>query len=629
MSILPPKIGLKIGQKNQKIDRSLIQRWALSTNLEFWLSFGMNKKKEQGVDKKEIAEIFEEIATLLELKQANPFRIRAYRNGARAILGLDEDLETVIREKRLTELEGIGDDLADKITTLAAKGRLPFYEKLKKSIPSGLLEMMQVHGLGSKKIKLLYSKLKIKSVAALKKACKEGKLAKLRGFGPKTEQNILNSLAHQETYQKRHLWWDAMQKANALLEALRKLQGIKKAEIGGSLRRRLETIGDMDFLVAAADPKPIMHWFTSQPFVSRVIAKGDTKSSVKLQNGMQADLRIVPEKQFGFALAYLTGSKEHNIKMRERAIKRGLTLSEYGLDVENSKRKGPFANSKKIVTETEIFKALGLSYIPPELREDKGEFAAAEKNTLPTLVEESEIRGTFHNHTTASDGRNTLKEMVAAAQKLGWEYIGISDHSKSSFQANGQTERQLLEQLETIQKLNASKKFRPYVFAGVECDILANGTLDFPDHVLKKLDYVVVSIHNALQQDEKTMTKRMIRAIENPYSTMVGHVTGRLLLKREPYKINVAKVIDACIANGKIMEINANPMRLDMDWRFWHAARDKGLQCCINTDAHSVDHLQFFRAGINVARKGWLESKDILNTHTLKQVQMKLKKMHP
>lgn len=579
------------------------------------------------MDKKKIAAIFEEIATLLELKGANPFRIRAYRNGARAILSLDEDLEKVIKEKKLTDLPGIGEDLAGKITTLVKKGHLPFYEKLKRSTPPGVLELMQIHGLGGKKIKALHSKLKIKSVAQLKEACLKGKVAKLTGFGKKTEQNILDSLSHRETYRKRHLWWDAMQMAEPILEELRKLKGVKRAEIGGSLRRKLETIGDMDFLVGAANPKPIMNWFTSHPFVARIIGKGETKSSVKLKNGMQADLRIVPDSQFGFALAYLTGSKEHNIKMRERAIKRGWTLSEYGLESIKPRGKGPFDSSKKLITEEDIFKVLGLSYVPPELREDKGEFEAAEKRKIPELVEEEDIRGTFHNHTTASDGRNTLKEMVAEAQKLGWDYIGIADHSKSSFQANGQSEQQLLEQIEEIRKLNASKQFRPFIFSGVECDILPNGSLDFPDSVLKKLDYVVISIHSALQQDEKTMTKRIIRAIEHPYTTMLGHITGRLLLQREPYKVNVAKVIDACIANGKIIEINANPMRLELDWRFWHAAKQKGLKCCINTDAHSIESLHFFRAGVNVARKGWLEKKDILNTGTLTQVQKALRKI--
>jgi DNA polymerase (family 10) len=567
------------------------------------------------MDKKEVARIFEEIAVLLELKAANPFRIRAYRNAARAVLSLDEDLEKVVLEKRLTELEGIGDDLAGKITTLVKTGRLPFYEKLKKSTPSGIVEMMRVHGLGGKKIKLIHQKLKIKTIAELKKACEMGKLSKLRGFGPKTEKNILESLSHQESYQKRHLWWEAMATARPILESLCKLKDVDKAEIAGSLRRKLETIGDLDFLAASSNPKSVMEWFTTQPFVERVLGKGLTKSSVKLKGGMQADLRIVPATQFEFALAYFTGSKEHNIKLRTRSVKRGWTLSEYGLE------KGPIAKMKKNATETDIYKALGLSYIPPELREDRGEIEAAAKGKIPLLVEEEDIRGTFHNHTTASDGRNTLREMVESAEALGWDYIGISDHSKSSFQANGQSEEQLLKQLQEIKKINGSGKYRPYIFSGVECDILPNGKLDFADAILKQLDYVVISVHSALSQDEKTMTKRIIRAIENPYATMVGHLTGRLLLKREGYKVNVAKVIDACIANKKIMELNANPMRLDMDWRWWHYASDKGLLCCINTDAHSVDTLQFFRAGVNAARKGWLKKSDILNTRALAQVQ--------
>lgn len=572
------------------------------------------------MDKEGIAKIFEEIATLLELKGANPFRIRAYRNAAHAILNLDEDLKVVVKQGRLTDLEGIGKDLAEKITILVTKGSLPFYNKLKRSIPAGVIEMMQVHGLGGKKIKTIYEKLKIKSIAALKKACQKGRLSKLRGFGTKTEKNILASLEHTETYQKRHYWWDAMEMASPILNSLRKLKGVKKAEIAGSLRRKLETVGDLDFLVSAPNPVPIMKWFTSQPFVARILGKGGTKASIKLGNGIQADLRIVPEKQYGFALAYFTGSKQHNIKMRERAQERGWKLSEYGLE------KSPLS-SKKTVTENDIFKALGLTYIEPELRENCGELEAAEKNKLPKLVTEKDIRGTFHNHTTASDGRSTLKEMALAAEDLGWEYIGISDHSKSSFQANGLSEERLMKEVAEIRRMNASKKFRTHIFAGVECDILPNGTLDFSDRVLEKLDFVVISVHNALSQDEKTMTKRIIRAIENPYTTMVGHVTGRLLLKREPYKVNLAKVIDACIANNKIMELNANPKRLDMDWRLWHAASNKGLMCCINPDAHHTDHLQFYRCGVGIARKGWLEKADILNTRPLKEVKKFLVKL--
>jgi DNA polymerase (family 10) len=577
------------------------------------------------MDKKEIAGILEEIATLLELKAANPFRVRAYRNAARALLNMDEDLLALVKEERLTELEGIGEDLADKISTLALGKRLPFYEKLKRSIPPGVLAMTNVQGLGSKKIKRIYEELKVKSIGELKEACLAGKLSKLKGFGRKTEQNILDALANQESYSQRRLWWEAWAAAQPILEKLKKLKGVEKAEIAGSLRRKLETIGDLDFLVGASHPTPIMNWFTSQPFVERILAKGETKARFRLKGGIQADIRIVPAKQFAFALCYFTGSKEHNIKLREMSKKRGWTLSEWGLSSETGKKPVAF-KGKKTLLESDIYKMLGLDYIPPELRENKGEFLAAAKGSLPNLVEEKDIRGTFHNHTTASDGRSTLKEMVLAAEKLGWEYIGIADHSKASFQASGLSEEALHEQIAQIGKMNASKKFGPYIFAGTECDILSNGSLDFSDAALKQLDYVVVSIHSSLQQDEKTMTKRLIKAIEHPYTTMIGHLTGRLLLRREAYALNVPKVIDACIANGKIIEINANPQRLDMDWRFWHAASDKGLMCCINTDAHSVDHLAFFKAGVNVARKGWLEKKHILNTRPLKEVQQLLKK---
>ncbi len=575
-------------------------------------------------NKKEIALILEEIADLLELKGENPFRIRAYRNGARALLNMDEDLEKTIEAETLTDIEGIGDHLAQKITQLAKTGRLPEYEKLKKATPPGLLELMQVQGLGPKKVKALYKKLKIKSIGDLKKTTGKGKIAKVRGFGEKTEKNIARALEHREAYRSRRLWWDAMQTAEPILEKLKKIKGVKQADICGSLRRKLETIGDLDFLAAASDPKPAMEWFTTQPQVEEVLAKGETKSSVRLKDGMQADLRIVPENQYGYALLYFTGSKEHNIKLRERTLSYGWSLSEYGFEEAKRKKKAVPLKLKKIPSETDIYQSLGLSYIPPELRENRGEIEAAEKNKLPDLIEEKDIRGTFHNHTTASDGKSSLKEMIAAADALGWEYVGISDHSKSAFQANGLSEEKLLAQIEEIGKLNASKKYRVHIFTGTECDILADGSLDFSDRVLKKLDFVIASVHSSLQQDEKTMTKRLIRAIEHPLTTILGHLTGRLLLRREPYALNIPKIIDACIANKKILELNGNPERMDMDWRLWRAARDKGLLCCINTDAHAADQLAFIRSGVNAARKGWLEKKDVVNTLPLKQIKKML-----
>lgn len=579
------------------------------------------------MDKSAIAKIFEEMALLLELKGDNPFKVRAYLTAARTLLGHGDNLEEMLQQGTLTELEGIGKDLAEKIEQLAKTGHLDKYEELKSATPPGLLKMMEIHGLGGKKIKTLYEKLGIKTLQALKQACLNGTIANLKGFGEKTQSNILEALSHQEAYKERHLWWDAMAIAAPILEQLKKQKGVVKAEIGGSLRRKLETIGDLDFLVAASNPSAIMNWFTSQKFVSQILAKGETKSSVLLKNEIQADLRIVSEKEWAFALCYFTGSKEHNIKLRQMAQSRGWKLNEWGMTSQNSKVKGPFDAKKKEVTESDLYEALGLVYMEPELRENREEFEAAKAKKLPFLVEEKDIRGTFHVHTTESDGKSTLEEVASAAQKRGWEYLGISDHSKASFQANGLNEERLEAQMEQIWRLNKSKKYKVHLFAGLECDILSNGTLDCSNEMLKALDFVIVSVHASLQQDEATMTKRLIRAIEHPYSTMVGHVTGRLLLKREAYAVNVRKVIDACIANGKIMELNAHPMRLDMDWRFWHAASEKGLLCCINPDAHHAQDLQYVQAGVNCARKGWLEKDSVFNTLSLKEVMKKLKKM--
>jgi len=575
------------------------------------------------MDKHEVAAILDEIGVLLSLQGENPFKIRAYHNAARAIETLDEDLSIVVQKGQLEELPGIGEKIAKKVTTLVQIGRLPYYEKLKKSIPKGLLDLLHIPGLGSKKVKLLYEKLKIKNVEDLASACRKGKIAKLAGFGSKTQTSILNNIAKIKSFGRRLLWWNAEKIAQPILEKISQVRAVKKAEIAGSFRRKLETVGDLDFLVASSSPSVVMKWFTTQPWVEKVLVKGPTKASVRLKENTQADLRVVPMDEFAYALLYFTGSKEHTIAMRKRAIEMGYSLSEYGLEPIKGRRQRPFPK-KKLLTEKAIFEAFGLSYIPPELREDMGEIQAAEKGKIPSLVEETDIRGVFHCHTTESDGHNTLEEMVAAARDLGWEYIGISDHSKSSFQANGMDEQRLFKQLEQIRKLNKAGKFRTHVFAGVECDILTKGNLDFPDRILKELDYVVISIHRSFSADEKTMTSRLIKAIENPYTTMVGHLTGRLLLKRDPYAVNIAKVIDACIANHKIIELNAHPMRLDMDWRYWHKASEKGLKCSINPDAHSTKELQYYRAGVNIARKGWLEKNHVVNTLPLKQMQKML-----
>ena len=576
--------------------------------------------------KNEIAEVLAEIGTLMELKGENPFKIRAYSGGARAIEALENDeFEKLVSEGRIDTIKGIGEALASKIAELHATGRLVFFDTLKRSIEPGLVEMLRIPGLGPKKIAALSKELGVASVADLDKACREGRVAALAGFGEKTQEKILAGIRNREAYSRRHLWMEAFEVASPILKGLRGIGAVRKAEMAGSLRRGLETVGDLDFIVAADDVVPVVEWFTSNPGVSEVTAKGDTKASVRLEGGIQADLRIVPEDQYAFALHHFTGSKDHNVLMRQRALDRGMSLSEWGLVPSagegTAKEKAARKEGVKAADETGVFAALGLSFIPPELREGLGEIEAAEKGEIPRLVELGDLRGAFHNHTTSSDGRNTLAEMTAAADALGWDYLGIADHSKSSRQANGLTEERLHRQIDEIKALNASGRFRTRVFTGTECDILPDGTLDFGDDTLSQLDYVVVSVHSSFGQDEETMTRRIITAIENPRATMLGHLTGRILLEREPYRVDAAKVIDAAIANGVVIELNASPYRLDMDWRHWRRAAERGLECSINPDAHGTAGLGCVSAGINAARKGWLRREQVVNTLPLAKVE--------
>ena len=574
--------------------------------------------------KADIVDVLEEIALLLEIKGDNPFKIRAYQNGARTLETLEEPLVDIIAEKRLGKIKGIGSALVDKIETLHETGELEYFDKLKASIPEGLVELRDIPGLGGKKIKVLHAELGIVDIASLQAACEDGRVAALKGFGKKTAEKIITGIKNREAYNARHLWWDAELVAVPVLEKLRQRPGVIRAEAAGSLRRGKETVGDLDFIVASEAPEPIMGWFCAMEGVVEVTAHGQTKSSVRLDTGLQADLRIVPEEQFAFALHHFTGSKEHNVAMRQRALARGYSLSEWGL---TAKDEGSHLPALSAETEAELFKALDLEFIAPELRENRGEIEAAEKGVLPDLIELSDLRGAFHNHTTASDGRHSLDEMVKAAEDLGWEYLGMGDHSQASFQANGLDAGRVAKQIEAIEALNASGKYKTWVFSGIECDILSDGRLDLDDEILGKLDYVVSSVHNALGQDEDVMTKRLVDALENPHTTMLGHVSGRLLLRREPSKVNMTKVVDAAIANRKIIELNASPYRLDMDWRFWKNAVQKGLLCSINPDAHHIDHYKFQKAGILTARKGWLTKDDVLNTRSLGDVKALLKKI--
>jgi DNA polymerase (family 10) len=574
-----------------------------------------------------IVEVLEQIGVLLELKGENPFKIRAYQSGARTLGMIEEaELARLIAAGELGTLKGFGEALVQKVTELHSTGRLEFFEKLKATVEPGLIEMLEIPGLGPKKIKALNERLGITGIAALAEACAKGTVAELEGFGAKTQEKILAGIKNREAYGRRHLWWDANEIAQPIVAGLRALPGVTRAEAAGSLRRGMETVGDLDFIVAAATVGPVVAWFTTMPGVVEVTARGETKASVRFESGLQADLRIVPEDQYVFALHHFTGSKDHNVQMRKRALARGLSLSEWGLvpaEGEGSaKEKAEQRDSRvEVRNEAELFEVLGMAYVAPELREGLGEIEAAEAGGLPRLIEPGDIRGAFHNHTTASDGRGTLVEMTAAAEALGWEYLGIADHSKASVQANGLSEERLLRQIEEIRLLNRSGSFKTHVFAGSECDILPDGSLDFDDELLARLDYVVVSVHSAFAQGDVAMTARIIRAIEHPSTTMLGHLTGRLLLRREAYAIDVEKVVDAAIAQGVLIELNASPWRLDMDWRLWRKAAEKGLRCVINPDAHEVGGLAHIAAGVSSARKGWLRKNQVVNSLNLREIQ--------
>ena len=580
------------------------------------------------MDKDRVAEILAEIGTLLELKGENPFKTRAYVNAARTIEGLSEPLERLINEHRLGEIKGIGEALQKKITELVTTGRLTYYEELKASVPAGLVAILQIPGLGPKKVKALNDKLGIQTIEQLEAACRAGKVATLTGFGEKTQAKIIEGIQFRRTYSSRHRLDDAVVAAEPVLEGLRGHPAVVRCSTAGSVRRFKEVIGDVDFLASSKTPAAVIEFFTGQPGVMSVTARGDTKATVVLQGGIQADLRVVSDAEYPFALAYFTGSKEHNIALRQRAIQRGLRLNEYGLFKSKEETRDPTL----LVTcrnEEEIFEQLGLGFIPPELREDQGEFQAAERHELPRLIEWTDLRGSLHNHSNWSDGRNSLEEIVAHMEELGCDYWAITDHSKSSFQANGVDADRLRQQIQAIGQINAKlggegSGFR--LLTGTEVEILSEGKLDFNDDLLAELDVVVASLHAGFSQHEAEMTKRLIRAAEHPCVHMLGHLTGRLLLEREPYAVNEQAVIDACAETGTWIELNCHPYRFDLDWRLWPCARSKGVRCAINCDAHRNEHAGFLRLGVGVARKGWLTKADVVNTLPLPALREELRR---
>lgn len=563
------------------------------------------------MDRKQIADILEDCATLLELKGENPFRCNAYRNAARAVQQLEGDLHELIESGGLKKVKGIGETMAQKIVELERTGTLEFYVRLRNEIPAGLIDMLRISGFGPKRIQQAYKELGIDSIAKLKVAAQDGSLAQLKGFGKKLVEKIVAGIDFLDRTGKRVLFPLAYQLALRLREALEGHPSVRRLEICGSVRRRRETIKDIDILVASSDPEPIMKQFVELPEVIKVVGHGPTKSSVLLLDGIQADLRVVSEKQFPFALHYFTGSKAHNVAMRARAQEFGLKLNEYELA-------GP-KRSVDCPEEADIFAALGLDYIPPELREDTGEIDAAAEHRLPNLLSYDGLAGCFHCHTNASDGGNTLEEMANAAKELGLTYLGIADHSQTAAYAGGLTPDRVLEQFKKIDALN-ERLSGIRLFKGIESDILADGSLDYDDELLAQFDYVVASVHMPLNMTSEAMTARVIRAVENPYCTMLGHPTGRLLLRRDPFPIDMEAVLKACARTNTMIEINASPYRLDIDWLTCKRAKAMGVQVVINPDAHSTagfDDLQF---GIATARRGWLEAADVFNTRPLEEV---------
>ena len=578
--------------------------------------------------KGEIAEALQQIATLLELKDENPFKIRAYANAARSIEAWGGNLSDLQDEEALAKIPGIGKAIAAKIKELAATGSLKYLQDLQAEFPAAILELFSLPGLGAKKIKALYEKLKISSIAQLLKACESGWVAELPGFGETTQQKLCEAIAKRTQHAGSFQFGEVAVEAETIRNDLAAHPDALHVDLAGSYRRRKEIVRDLDFIVATKKPAAVSQFFIEHPLVESIIAQGSTKTSVRLRSGIQSDLRVISSAEYPFALNYFTGSKEHNIEMRNRALKRGWTLNEYRLavlppDPKTRKQKSP-TKIPRVREEADLYRAVDLDFIPPELRENCGEFEAAEKHSVPKLIEKENLRGTFHCHTVASDGHNSIEEMAEAAQALGLDYLGIADHSRSSIQAHGIDEAKLREQIATIRKLN--KKFDGFrLFAGIECDILRDGSLDFPDAVLSQLDYVVVSVHSVFSLSESEMTGRVIRAIENPLVTMLAHPTGRLLLKRDPYQIDIPAILDAAARTGTWIELNAAPKRLDLDWRWWPLAKQKGVKCVINPDAHRTERLQDLWFGIGIARKGWLTKADVVNCFPLDKIERALR----
>ena len=562
----------------------------------------------------EIAAIFYAMADILEIQEVE-WKPRAYRKAAKAIETLSEDVEEIYNKKGLKglmEIPGVGERLAKKIEEYIKTGRVKEYERLKSSLPAGLDELIQIPGMGPKKSYLLYKTLKIKNIADLEAAAKAHKIAKLRGFGPKSEENILRGIEIFKRGRERVLLGRALPIAQTIVDRLRQIKGVKHIEPAGSLRRMAETVGDIDILVTADNPQPVMDAFTTMPDVQEVLAKGPTKSMILLKGGIQTDVRVVEEKSFGSALQYFTGNKDHNIELRKIAIKKGYKLSEYGI----------FKGKKQIAgeTEEEVYETLGLRWIPPELRENQGEIEAAMKDRLPTLIEYCDVKGDFHVHTLYSDGNDTIEEIAKAAIAYGHEFICIADHSKSEHVAHGMDEERLLQQIKEIRALNKKLK-NIRIFAGCEVDIKADGSLDYSDDILKQLDIISVSVHSGFKMPKEKMTERIITALENKYVKILNHPTGRIINERPPYDVDLERIFEVASQRRIAVEINASPDRLDLNGQNVKRAIEMGVKIAIGTDSHNKDQLHYIDLGVATARRGWAEKKDVLNTWSMTEIE--------
>tara|TARA_B100001123_G_scaffold38637_4_gene39927 strand:- start:6888 stop:8627 length:1740 start_codon:yes stop_codon:yes gene_type:complete len=569
------------------------------------------------MNNQQIATIFSEISDLLEIKGVNPFKIRAYRNAAETLTTLDESVSEM-DSKALLSIPSIGKDLASRIQEISRTGTSLFYTELLENYPRSLLDLLKLQGLGPKTVSLLHTSLNVTNIDDLERAIQTGQLNKLRGLGQKKQALILNAIAEHRKYLGRQLSASAWVIAKSVVDYLQSAHPNGRFHVVGSLRRGCETCGDIDIL--AVDASESTHdTFISFPTLERVIVKGKTKSSILLRDGSQIDLRLVPLESEGAALQYFTGSRSHNVSLRDRAIKRGLKLNEYGLFQTSDQ------SQIKTASEREIYRALGLSDIPPELRENRGEIQAAESNNLPSLVTRKTIRGDLHSHTTATDGQADIETMARAAQSAGLEYLGITDHSQALAMANGLDETRMLKHADAIREIDRRLP-NITLLAGVECDILPDGKLDLSEDCLAQLDFVIASVHSSFKQGQRQMTDRILRAIESPVVDIVGHPTGRLLLRREPYDLEIDEVIEAAATNGVALEINSQPQRLDLNEIYAKRARDRGVKLVISTDAHAPDQFSLLDRGLFVARRAWLEPRDILNTQTITELRASLRR---